>query len=73
MGQIKVSKCEKNGKVIGFQNIELLSHKSVQYWVDAIHYLKKKHPTKAIIASIMAPVERHEWQNLVKVLCRGLG
>ena len=59
---------KKNGKVIGFQNIELLSHKSVQYWVDAIHYLKEKHPTKAIIASIMAPVERHEWQNLVKVL-----
>ena len=59
---------KKNGKVICFQNIELLSHKSVQYWVDGIRYLKEKHPTKVIIASIMAPVEREEWQTLVKTL-----
>lgn len=55
-------------KIIGFQNIELLSHKTVQYWCDGIRYLKKKHPSKVIIASIMAPVERNGWQNLVKVL-----
>ena len=55
-------------KIIGFQNIELLSHKSVKYWCDGIHYLKKKHPSKVIIASIMAPVERLEWQNLVHTL-----
>lgn len=59
---------KEKGKVIGFQNIELLSHKSVQYWVDGIRYLKEKYPTKVIIASIMAPVEREEWQNLVKIL-----
>ncbi len=59
---------KSKGKIIGFQNIELLSHKSVQYWCDGIDYLKKKHPDKVIIASIMAPVERNEWQNLVKIL-----
>ena len=58
---------EKN-KIIGFQNIELLSHKTVQYWCDGIKYLKEKYPTKIIIASIMAPVERDEWQNLIKTL-----
>ena len=56
------------GRIIGFQNIELLSHNSVQYWCDGIRYLKKKHPSKVIIASIMAPVEREAWQNLVRVL-----
>lgn len=55
-------------KVIGFQNIELLSHQSVKYWCEGIQYLKKKHPTKVIIASIMAPVEQKEWQNLVQIL-----
>ena len=55
-------------KIIGFQNIELLSHKTIQYWCDAIHYLKEKHPSKVIIASIMAPVKKEEWQNLVKKL-----
>ena len=58
---------EKN-KVIGFQNIELLSHKTIQYWVEGIKYLKAKHPSKIIIASIMAPVIRDEWQNLVEIL-----
>ena len=55
-------------KIVGFQNIELLSHKPVQYWCDGIKYLKKKYPTKVIIASIMAPVQKHQWQNLVKTL-----
>ena len=59
---------KEKGKVICLQNIELLSHETVQYWVDGIKYLKEKHPTKVIIASIMAPVEREEWQNLVKTL-----
>ncbi len=58
---------EKN-KVIGFQNIELLSHKTIKYWCDGIRYLKEKHPTKVIIASIMAPVEKEQWQNIVKIL-----
>ena len=59
---------KSKGKVIGFQNIELLSHKTVQYWCDGICYLKKKYPDKVIIASIMAPVERDEWQKLVRAL-----
>lgn len=56
---------KSKGKTIGFQNVELLSHHSVEYWCEGIRYLKKKHPTKIIIASIMAPVERHDWQSLV--------
>lgn len=56
---------KEKGKVIGLQNIELLSHKTVQYWVDGIKYLKEKHPTKVIIASIMSPVDRNAWHELV--------
>ena len=59
---------KENGKVICLQNIELLSHETVKYWVEGIKYLKAKHPSKVIIASIMAPVERQEWQDLVKTL-----
>lgn len=53
-------------RIIGFQNIELLSHQTVQYWCDGIRYLKQKHPTKVIIASIMSPVDKNAWQTLVK-------
>ena len=53
-------------KVCGFENIELLSHLTIQEWLDGIKYLKQKHPTKVQIASIMAPVVKAEWQNMVK-------
>ena len=59
---------KEKGKVICLQNIELLSHETIQYWVDGIKYLKEKHPSKVIIASIMAPVDKKEWQNLVSIL-----
>ena len=55
-------------RIIGFQNIELLSHKTVKYWCDGIKYLKQKYPTKVIIASIMAPVNKTAWQDLVKAI-----
>jgi len=51
--------------VIGFENFELLSRKSQQYWKDGICALKKKFPSKIVIASIMAPVDKQSWQNLV--------
>ena len=52
--------------IIGLQNIELLSHKTIKYWCDGIKFLKQKHPHKVIIASIMAPVSKAAWQDLVK-------
>ena len=59
----------KEGKhIIGFQNIELLSHKTIKYWCDGIKFLKQKHPTKVLIASIMAPVNKTAWQDIVKTL-----
>ena len=54
------------GRVCGFENIELLSHLTVQQWLDGIKFLHQKHPTKVQIASIMAPVVKEEWQNLVR-------
>ncbi len=52
--------------IIGLQNIELLSHKTIKYWCDGIKFLKQKYPSKVIIASIMAPVSKVAWQDLVK-------
>ena len=57
---------KNGGKVCGFENIELLSHLTVKQWLDGIKFLKQKHPTKVQIASIMAPVVKQEWQNLVR-------
>ena len=54
--------------IIGLQNIELLSHKTVKYWCEGIEYLKQKYPAKVIIASIMAPVDKAAWQDIVKAI-----
>lgn len=59
--------CKVGTKVYGFENIEMLSHLTIQEWLDGIEYLKTKHPTKVIIASIMAPVIKEEWQKMVKI------
>lgn len=59
-------------KVYGFENIELLSHLPIKDWLSGIKLLKEKHPTKVIIASIMAPVEKKEWQSLVKTFNKSL-
>ena len=61
-----VLKDKKN--IIGFQNIELLSHKNLEYWCKGIKFLKQKYPTKVLIANIMAPINKEIWQNLVKTL-----
>ena len=55
-------------RIIGFQNIELLSHQTVKYWCDGISFLKQKYPHKVIIASIMSPVNKDAWQDLVRTL-----
>ena len=57
-------------RIIGFQNIELLSHQTVKYWCEGIKWLKQKHPTKVIIASIMSPVDKPSWQALTETLNR---
>lgn len=56
---------KKGSHTVGFENIETLSHHNLQYWKDGIIELKNKFPTKVIIASIMAPVEKKQWQDLV--------
>lgn len=53
-------------RIIGFQNIELLSHHTIKYWCEGIKFLKQKYPHKVVIASIMAPVNKEGWQELVK-------
>lgn len=57
-----------NNKICGFENIEMLSHLTIREWLNGISYLKAKHPTKVVIASIMAPVVKEEWQKLVCTL-----
>ncbi len=55
----------KQGKhAIGFQNIEVVSHRPIEIWVEELAVLKKNWPDRAIWASIMAGMEKADWQHL---------
>ncbi|CAD6185538.1 unnamed protein product [Caenorhabditis auriculariae] len=47
-----------------FLNIELISEKSANYWLQCIRELKKDHPTKIVVASIMCTYNQEDWVEL---------
>ncbi|MBQ6518873.1 MAG: NAD-dependent dihydropyrimidine dehydrogenase subunit PreA [Anaerolineaceae bacterium] len=55
-----------NGTIIGFKNIEQLSDHSVAENMEIFTRLKKKYPTKFILASIMGQNEQ-EWTDLARM------
>lgn len=55
---------DQKGSIIGFQNFELVSKKSVEYWVNEIRAIKRDYPRKVLIASIMADLREESWVNL---------
>ena len=60
-----------DGTIIGFKNVEQLSDQSVETNMDIIRRLKKKYPSKFILASIMGKDEA-EWGDLAR-LCEENG
>ena len=55
-------------RVIGFNNIELISDRPLQTNLDEIKRVKRAWPDRAVVASIMVPCTEESWKNiLVKV------
>ncbi len=52
------------GRDIGFQNIEVVSQRPLDVWIDELVTLKKNWPDRAVWASIMAGMEKADWQGL---------
>lgn len=49
-----------------FLNIELITEKTAAYWIQGIQELKRDHPNKVIVASIMAAFNKDDWIELTK-------
>lgn len=47
-----------------FLNIELISEKTEEYWLETVRELKRDFPTKVVIASIMASFNKEDWIEL---------
>ena len=53
-------------EVIGWQNIELISDRPFQVWLDELNRLKDKYPDGVVIASIMEEYSRDAWVEIVE-------
>ena len=47
-------------------NIELISEKTEEYWLQSIRELTRDFPDQVLIASIMAAYKQDDWQNLAR-------
>lgn len=56
----------ESDEVIGFQNIELISDRPYEDWIDDCKQLKKNYPNKILIASIMEEYNKAAWQRIVR-------
>ena len=57
----------KSGKdVIGFENIELISDRPLEVWLDELRDLKERYPTKMLIASVMEEYSKDAWHEIIE-------
>src|SRR3989454_8827053 len=57
-----------NGEVIGFENIELISDRPIEIWLEEFRQVKKEYPNNILIASIMEEYSKDRWQELTRVV-----
>ncbi len=56
----------ESNEVIGFENIELISDRPFDTWLDELRQLRKNYPKKVLIASIMEEYRREAWHEIVR-------
>jgi dihydropyrimidine dehydrogenase (NADP+) len=50
-----------------FGNIELITEKTAEYWIEGAKDIKKDFPEKILVGSIMAGFNKEDWIELVKL------
>lgn len=53
-------------KVIGFENIELISDRPFETWLEEFREIKKRYPKHILVASIMEEYRKEAWQEIVE-------
>ena len=59
-------------EIIGWENIELISDRSFDVWVDELKAVKDKYPDRILIASIMEEFNKDAWVEITE-RCQDLG
>ena len=55
----------ESGEIIGFENIELISDRPLEIWLEEFRSLKSQYPKKILIASIMEEYCQEAWHEIV--------
>jgi dihydroorotate dehydrogenase len=53
-------------EVIGFQNIELISDRPFEAWLDELADCKREYPDRILIASVMEEYRREAWHEIIE-------
>lgn len=53
-------------EVIGWENIELISDRSIEVWEDEFRRLKDAYPERVLIASVMEEFRRERWVEIIE-------
>jgi dihydroorotate dehydrogenase subfamily 1 len=56
----------ESGEIYGWENIELISDRSFETWIDEFKQVKDKYPDGILIASIMEEYNRDAWHEIVE-------
>ncbi len=59
-------------EIFGWENIELISDRSFETWMDEFRSLKDKYPDRILIASIMEEYRKDAWCEIVEK-CQDVG
>lgn len=59
-------RAHSTNEVIGWENIELISDRSIEVWEDEFKRLKDRYPERVLIASVMEEYDRDRWLEIVQ-------
>jgi dihydroorotate dehydrogenase subfamily 1 len=62
----------ESNEIIGWENIELISDRSFDIWVEELKEVKDKYPDRVLIASVMEEYRKDAWVEIIE-RCEELG
>ena len=64
--QPRLARLTAGNRIIGLENIELISQRSLDAWIKDLDEIKRRYPDHILFASLMGAVVREEWHSLVR-------
>ena len=64
--QPRLARLAVGKKTIGLENIELVSQRKLDVWVEEIEEIKRDYPDHIVFVSLTGAVVRDEWHSMIK-------